>query len=36
MGGERGKMWAGRGVRCGQGGGKMWAGRGVKCGQGEG
>ena len=31
MGREGGKMWAGRGVKCGQGegrGGKMWAGRG--------
>ena len=36
-------MWAGGGVKCGQGGGIMWVGRGynvgregVKCGQGEG
>ena len=29
-------MWAGRGVKCGQGRGKMWVGRGVKCGQGGG
>ena len=36
MGTERGKMWEGRGVKCGWVGGKMWAGRGVKCGQGEG
>ena len=32
MGRERGKMWAGGGVKCGQGEGKMWVGRGVKCG----
>ena len=29
MGRERGKMWAGRGVKCGRGArGKMWAGGG--------
>ena len=44
LGGERDRVWVGRGIRCGWGEGsgvgeerdRVWVGRGIRCGWGEG